>query len=70
MIEQNWLASYGSLDGVEVALARMSGRLSGNIRLDDAMVDITANYGALEDNFSAFFPDLIEFARNYLQDPL
>ena len=70
MIEQNWLASYGSLEGVEVALARMSRRLSGNIRLDDAMVDISANYGALEGNFSAFFPDLIEFARNYLQDPL
>ena len=70
MRTQNWLASYGSLQGVELALSRMSRRLSGNIRLDDAMIDINAHYGTLEDNFSAFFPDLIEFARNYRRDPL
>jgi acyl carrier protein phosphodiesterase len=70
MLEQNWLASYQSLQGVQLALTRISRRLRGNIRLDDAMADITANYGALEANFSAFFPDLIEFARNYRQDPL
>lgn len=70
MRRQNWLTSYGSLKGVELALTRMSGRLSGNIRLDDAMADIMTNYGYLEDNFFVFFPDLIEFARNYRQDPL
>ncbi|KPJ79121.1 MAG: hypothetical protein AMJ54_00200 [Deltaproteobacteria bacterium SG8_13] len=70
MREQNWLSSYRSLEGVELTLMRISRRLSANIRLDDAMADITACYGALEDNFSAFFPDLIEFARNYRPDPL
>ena len=68
MLSQNWLASYGSLNGVQLALSRMSNRLSGNIRLDDAMVDINANYSTLEGNFSSFFPDLIEFARNYRKD--
>ena len=70
MREQNWLTSYRSLKGVELALTRMSRRLSGDIHLNDAMADINANYSALEGNFTAFFPDLIEFARNYLQDPL
>ena len=70
MRTQNWLVSYVSLQGVELALSRMSKRLSGNIRLDDAMADINAHYGALEENFAAFFPDLIEFARNYRKDPL
>ena len=70
MRQQNWLTSYRSLKGVELALTRMSRRLSGDIQLNDAMTDINANYGALEGNFAAFFPDLIEFARNYRQDPL
>ncbi len=70
MLEQNWLGSYGSLQGVELALTRISRRLSGSIRLDEAMPDITAHYDALEANFSAFFPDLIEFARNYRPDPI
>jgi acyl carrier protein phosphodiesterase len=70
MLEQNWLATYQSLQGVRLALTRISRRLSGNIRLDDAMVDIAVNYGPLEENFFAFFPDLIEFARNYRQDSL
>ena len=70
MLEQDWLTSYRSLRGVQLALTRISRRLRGDIRLDDAMADITDNYGALEGNFSVFFPDLIEFARNYRQDPL
>ena len=70
MRKQNWLGSYGSLTSVELTLTRMSRRLSGNHRLEEAMPDIRTHYGALEANFSAFFPDLIEFARNYRQDPL
>ncbi len=70
MLAQNWLGNYGTLQGIERTLSRMSRRLSGDIRLDDAMPDITTHYGALETNFCAFFPDLIEFARNYRQDSL
>ncbi len=70
MRAQNWLASYDSLDGVQLALTRISRRLSGGIRLEEAMPDIVANYAALAANFSAFFPDLIEFSRNYRPNPL
>ena len=70
MRTQNWLGSYDSLDGVQLALTRISRRLRSHIHLDEAMPDITANYAALEANFSDFFADLIEFARNYRPNPL
>jgi len=66
MLQQNWLACYRSLQGVEMTLERISRRIAHDIHLNEAMRDIQNNYKNLERNFLVFFPDLIQFAKDYL----
>ena len=63
IVEQDWLGSYRDFAGVEVAIRRISGRLSrnGNL-LRDGLQDVRSNYASLCDGFNEFFPDLIRFA--------
>lgn len=60
MREQNWLASYRSLEGVATTLERMSQRLSRKPKMQDAVVILEANYKELEQQFERFFPALQE----------
>ena len=62
MIEQDWLGSYADYAGVELAVRRISTRLSKNgEQMRAGLVDLHANYAALETGFHAFFPELIAF---------
>lgn len=63
MREQDWLASYQDFAGVEVAITRISTRLSKNGHLlREGLIDLRANYAALSAGFTSFFPELIQFA--------
>lgn len=63
IIEQNWLAGYEELAGVEMAVTRISQRLSRNGHLmREGLDDLRANYAAIADGFETFFPDLMRFA--------
>ena len=64
MQRQNWLIKYGSLEGVQITLERISKRISANNPLNGSIEEIIHNYKSLESNFSSFFPDLIDFARH------
>lgn len=62
IIEQNWLAGYEQLAGVELAVTRISQRLSRNGHLmREALDDVHAHHAAIADGFEAFFPDLMRF---------
>lgn len=62
MIEQDWLGSYADYAGVEIAIGRISTRLSKNGHLlREGLADLKANHAQLESGFHAFFPDLIAF---------
>ncbi|MEW6145322.1 MAG: ACP phosphodiesterase [Thermodesulfobacteriota bacterium] len=65
MMEEDWLGSYGTLEGTGVALDRISERLRRRFRrentLSGAIDEVESNYAELEDNFNAFFPELISF---------
>lgn len=69
MIEEDWLGSYRNLDGVALALYRISKRISIRFRkaqsIEGGIEDINSNYEALEYNFKIFFPELISFVDNY-----
>jgi acyl carrier protein phosphodiesterase len=68
MIEQDWLGSYLDYAGVEIAIRRISTRLSKNgDLLRDGVADLTTNYAALASGFHAFFPELIAFVANRRQ---
>ncbi len=64
MIAQDWLGSYRDFSGVEVAVNRTSQRLSRNGHLlREGLLDLQANYSALEDGFHLFFPELMQFVK-------
>jgi len=65
MIEEDWLGSYRELEGIGLALDRIAIRLERRFGrgsgLAGAAEEAARNYGALEENFRAFFPELITF---------
>lgn len=62
MIEQDWLGSYVDYGGVEIAVRRISTRLSKNGDvMRDGLADLETHYAALTRGFHAFFPELIAF---------
>lgn len=69
MIEEDWLGSYRELEGIGRALDRIAVRIERKFErgsgLAGAAEEVARNYGALEENFRAFFPELISFVGNY-----
>jgi acyl carrier protein phosphodiesterase len=63
MVEHDWLGSYREFSGVELAVTRVSQRLSRNGELlRDGLEDLHKNYAQLSAGFHEFFPDLIGYA--------
>lgn len=69
MIEQNWLGSYATVEGMAVRLAQMSARLSAHfdraIDLTAATDDLRLHREAFAADFHAFFPQLRAYAAGH-----
>jgi acyl carrier protein phosphodiesterase len=59
MIREDWLRSYGTVDGLDRTFWRISRRLSRENTLGSAVVELEANYSALHGHFHRFFPRLL-----------
>lgn len=57
--DAGWLGSYGELDGVEGALARISARFSRPVDLTPALVEMAHVHEALRADFLEYYPQLI-----------
>jgi len=66
MVKQNWLVAYGTLDGIFQALTGIGRRTPYISNMPDAVKDLEEHYEFFAEDFSAFFPQLKEFADNYL----
>ena len=68
MIIEDWLGSYRTLEGTGIALDRISERLRRRFlrenKLRGAIEEVESNYRELENNFNAFFPELISFVED------
>jgi acyl carrier protein phosphodiesterase len=63
MIQQDWLGSYREFSGVELAVNRISTRLSKNGHLlREGLIDLRSHREELAASFNELFPDLIQFA--------
>jgi len=61
--QQDWLGSYEELEGVEMAVTRISQRLSRNGELLRAgLSDVRVHYAAMAESFDEFFPQLVRYA--------
>lgn len=62
MIADDWLRAYGDLAHVGRALDGISRRIPRDNPLAGALKEISSNYGALDDDFRRFFPELEAYA--------
>lgn len=66
MIEQNWLVSYQTIDGITKILTQMDQRTNNQSKMRFATQDLTELYTSFEEEFTLFFEDLITFAKQKL----
>jgi len=64
----DWLPSYLELDGIDRVLKRMAARLKRANPLGDGVGELKSNYGALEEDFRSFFPQLRAYAADFRRD--
>ena len=62
MISENWLLSYASLEGISRILYQMNLRTKNIVGMDKAVNDLQEHYKEFGNEFSTFFPQLMEFS--------
>lgn len=65
MIRQNWLYNYQKMKGIERVFEGMSQRTSFQSNLLHAPKDLLTHYDAFEEDFRLFFPELINFCKDF-----
>lgn len=63
MRQADWLGSYARIESIRTALDRMGRRLRRENRLLGSAEELEWNYDAFEQDFRAFFPQVIRFAQ-------
>jgi acyl carrier protein phosphodiesterase len=66
MAAQDWLGSYREFAVLEQVIAGMQRRLSRPQLLDGSLVELERLYQPLSEDFRAFYPELMAFARGEL----
>ena len=61
MIDQNWLASYQTIAGIEKILFQMDYRTKHRVNMQEAIVELQKYYNEFEEEFTLFFSELITF---------
>lgn len=65
MIAQNWLVGYANLVDLQRVFNGMARRTTFDSGMENAVSDLKTNYTIFENDFREFFPDLIDFCKNY-----
>ena len=58
MIQQNWLLSYQTIDGIEKILSQMDNRIKRESNMRFSVQELGLFYKEFEDDFTIFFNDL------------
>ncbi len=64
MMEQNWLASYATFQGLNQALTGLSRRTKFVSNMQYAVDDLKLHYAGFESEFRSFFPELAAFVKD------
>lgn len=62
---EDWLASYGTVEGVEETLRRVVRRVPKVAGMVGGGDDLRANYEGMREAFLEFFPELLAFAESH-----
>lgn len=63
MRKENWLCSYRDMDGLSLALDRMSRRFRRPVDLSLGLSALELEYEHFQQDFRNFFPELVNFVR-------
>ena len=66
MTRGNWLLNYARLEGIERALTGMARRSRHGAQMEFAVNDLRADYELYLHEFAEFFPELQQYAKNWL----
>lgn len=68
MIEQNWLVSYATLEGLEKIMIQMNHRTKNRVSMHEAMVELQKFNTQFEQEFTVFFEELQLFCREKIKE--
>ena len=68
LIPNNWLLSYASVDGISKVLEGMNRRTKNRSKMNLAVKELEEFYEEFENEFTLFFAELIEFAKQKLKE--
>ena len=68
MIPNNWLLSYASIEGITKVLEGMNRRTKNRSKMNLAINELEEFYEEFESEFTVFFQELIEFAKQKLKE--
>jgi acyl carrier protein phosphodiesterase len=63
MIADNWLVNYAKMKGIGRVLNGMNRRTQNKSKMNFAILDLEKNYTFFEEEFTAFFEELIIFSK-------
>ncbi|WP_394971801.1 ACP phosphodiesterase [uncultured Croceitalea sp.] len=63
MITDNWLYNYANLKGISRVLDGMNRRTKNKSKMNFAILDLEEHYSDFENEFTAFFEELITFSK-------
>ncbi len=67
MVPQNWLLNYANLEGIQKVLNGMARRTTFESGMENALDELQQYYTELEEEFTAFFPQLQTFVQRKLK---
>jgi acyl carrier protein phosphodiesterase len=70
MIQQNWLLSYQTIDGIEKILSQMDNRIKRESNMRFSVHQLRLFYKEFEDDFTIFFEDLQLITKHKLTELL
>jgi acyl carrier protein phosphodiesterase len=70
MIQQNWLLSYKTIDGIEKILSQMDNRIKRESNMRFSVQELRLFYKEFEDDFTIFFDDLQLITKHKLTELL
>jgi acyl carrier protein phosphodiesterase len=66
MIQGNWLVNYATFEGMKRALNGMARRATFDSKMEQAIDDLQADHAAFQQDFDLFFPKLVIFSKEFL----
>ncbi|MFT4741259.1 MAG: acyl carrier protein phosphodiesterase [Marivirga sp.] len=67
MVSNDWLFNYQYFDGMQEVMSGMARRTKFHSKMEESVVELKLHHAAFEEDFLAFFPDLVAFSKAFLE---